>query len=110
MIGTNRAVPANATARFSASSLVVARVTGTHPRVWAMLNGDVMVQPDTFRNALVESLRRSGLFGAVSTAGRGRFILQADIRRQDKTKAGVTVQIHYALLDRLACVRLQHST
>ena len=84
---------------FSQAAAVVAPVTGVHTSFWQMVNGDVMVQMSTFREALIQSLRHSDLFGSVSGEGAGRYVLRAEIMKQDKFANGATLSVRYVLAD-----------
>ena len=74
-------------------------VTGAHTEFWKMINGDVMVQLSIFHNALMQSIRQSGLFKEALDEGTAEYSLKAEIVKQEKNITGATISIRYTLTD-----------
>ena len=85
--------------RFSQYGVLVAPVTGVENNLWQVINGDVMVRASVFREALIRSLRQVKLFAEVVTEGNARYVLQAEIKTQQKTTFGAVLVVHYVLSD-----------
>jgi hypothetical protein len=102
MPGTAAQAASQQPSRFRQDKLLVAPVTGVENSLWRVVNGDVMVSISTFQEALVRSLGQSALFGQVSNQGSARFVLRAEIKKQDKLASGARLAVRYELIDTAA--------
>ncbi len=82
-------------------SLVVAPITGYGNSLTDKMTG-VSRSATNEREALIQSVRNSGLFASVATEGSGRYLLQAEVTRRDLVGYSATVTVHYVLTDTVA--------
>lgn len=83
-----------AQARFGA--LVVAPLTGYGNSLTDKMTG-VARSATNAREALIQSLRNSGLFAAVLREGSAPYLLHAEVTRRDLVGYSATVTVHYVL-------------
>lgn len=88
-----------AASAFAADSVKVAPVSGVQNNLWQVMNGDVMVIRTQFHDALLQSLAQSGMFATVRNDGAARYVLQAEIERQEKQASGVVLRVRYTLTE-----------
>jgi len=94
--------PPQSESRFGEQAVVVAPVTGLGASSGNAEPGALAgpsIAGTTFREALIQSLQVAALFSSVSGTGKSRYVLSAEIQRQDTYGYGATVGVRYVMKD-----------